>query len=70
MERAVYSTKSFIIALALIRRKLNTEEAALASHVEVTSQIKTWGEVEDSKLSLSFLTHSLIARTNVYVFST
>ncbi|KAH9926102.1 ATP12-domain-containing protein [Fomitopsis serialis] len=37
MERATYTTKSFLIALAL--------EAALAAHAEVNSQIERWGEV-------------------------
>lgn len=48
-ERAVYSSKSFVIALALLRGRLTADEAAQASHVEVRSQIETWGEVEDSK---------------------
>jgi ATP synthase F1 complex assembly factor 2 len=49
MERAVYASKSLIIALALVRGRLSVEEAALASQVEVDSQIQKWGEVEDSK---------------------
>ena len=49
MERAVYTSKSFIIALALVRHHITVEEAALASHVEVNSQIEKWGEVEDCK---------------------
>ena len=49
MERAVYTSKSFIIALALVQRHISVEEAALASHVEVNSQIDKWGEVEDCK---------------------
>ena len=48
-ERAVYASKSFIIALALLRGRLTAHEAAEASHVEVRSQIEKWGEVEDSK---------------------
>ncbi|CAL1703662.1 unnamed protein product [Somion occarium] len=48
MERAVYTSKSFIIALALIKRQITAEQAAQASHVEVNSQIEKWGEVEDS----------------------
>ncbi|KDQ12353.1 hypothetical protein BOTBODRAFT_81258, partial [Botryobasidium botryosum FD-172 SS1] len=48
MERAVYTTKSFIIALALIQGRISVEEASEASHVEVNSQIRKWGEVEDS----------------------
>ena len=48
MERATLATKSFIIALALIRKRINPEEASLAAHVEVNSQIERWGEVEDS----------------------
>ncbi|KAI0320180.1 ATP12-domain-containing protein [Amylostereum chailletii] len=48
MERATYTTKSFLIALALVFKQVTAEQAALASQVEVSSQIKTWGEVEDS----------------------
>ncbi|TFK42974.1 hypothetical protein BDQ12DRAFT_703285 [Crucibulum laeve] len=48
MERATYATKSFIIALALVKKHLTVEEAAVASHVEVNSQIELWGEVEDT----------------------
>jgi ATP synthase mitochondrial F1 complex assembly factor 2 len=52
MERATHTTKSFLIALALIKRHLTVEEAAQAAQVEISSQIQTWGEVEDSKLSI------------------
>ncbi|EKM55928.1 uncharacterized protein PHACADRAFT_209438 [Phanerochaete carnosa HHB-10118-sp] len=48
MERATYTTKSFLIALALVKRRVTAEQAAQASHVEVNSQIEKWGEVEDS----------------------
>jgi len=48
LERAVYSTKSFLIALALVEGRLSAEEAAVAANVEVLSQIERWGEVEDS----------------------
>jgi chaperone required for assembly of F1-ATPase len=48
-ERAVYATKSFVIALALCKGRLSANEAADASHVEVRSQIEKWGEVEDCK---------------------
>lgn len=47
-ERAAYATKSFVIALALIKGRLTAEQAALASHAEVASQIERWGEVEDT----------------------
>ena len=49
MERATYTTKSFLIALALLRGKIDVEQAAQAAHVEVNSQIEKWGEVEDCK---------------------
>lgn len=49
MERATYTTKSFIIALALVRKHLSVEQASLAAQVEVASQIQRWGEVEDSE---------------------
>jgi len=48
LERATYSSKSFLIGLALVLGKITVEEAALASTVEVSSQIQRWGEVEDS----------------------
>ncbi|KAF9452263.1 ATP12-domain-containing protein [Macrolepiota fuliginosa MF-IS2] len=48
MERATYTTKSFVIALALVLKHLTPEQAALAASVEVNSQIERWGEVEDT----------------------
>ncbi|KAF8274215.1 ATP12-domain-containing protein [Lactarius quietus] len=48
VERATYTTKSLIIALALVHGRITAEQAALASQVEVASQIERWGEVEDS----------------------
>ena len=48
-ERAVFTTKSFIIALAVLKGRIGLEQAAQAAHVEVSSQIERWGEVEDSK---------------------
>ncbi|KAF9466350.1 hypothetical protein BDZ94DRAFT_1158437 [Collybia nuda] len=48
MERATYTTKSFIIALALVKKHLTVEQASLAAQVEVASQIERWGEVEDT----------------------
>ncbi|KAG5728292.1 hypothetical protein E4T56_gene19200 [Termitomyces sp. T112] len=48
LERATYTTKSFIIGLALVTKHLTVEQAALAATVEVCSQIERWGEVEDT----------------------
>ncbi|KAL0580254.1 ATP synthase mitochondrial F1 complex assembly factor 2 [Marasmius crinis-equi] len=48
MERATYASKSFMIALALVKQRLNIEEASKAARVEVESQIQRWGEVEDT----------------------
>jgi len=48
LERATYASKSLIIALALVKKHLSVEEAALAATVEVNSQIERWGEVEDT----------------------
>ena len=56
MERVTYSTKSFLIALALVQGEITTEQAADASRVEVLSQIKRWGEVEDCEFSATLLT--------------
>ncbi|KAF9566344.1 ATP12-domain-containing protein [Agrocybe pediades] len=48
VERATYSSKSLVIALALVKKHLSVEDASLASTVEVDSQIERWGEVEDT----------------------
>jgi hypothetical protein len=55
MERVTYTTKSFIIAIALVPGRITAEQAALASQVEVASQIERWGEVEDCTLVYSFV---------------
>lgn len=47
-ERAVTTSKSFVIALALLRRFIDAEQAALAAEVEVASQVHSWGAVEDT----------------------
>ncbi|KND03302.1 ATP synthase complex assembly protein ATP12 [Spizellomyces punctatus DAOM BR117] len=47
-EKAVLSSKSFIVALALVRRRITVEDAAKAARLEVLHQIDRWGEVEDS----------------------
>ena len=62
MEHATATTKSFLIALALVKRHLTVEQAASSARVEVASQIERWGEVEDCMslnmfMSVSFLTH-------------
>ncbi|KAF5324504.1 hypothetical protein D9611_004289 [Ephemerocybe angulata] len=48
LERATLATKSFIIGMAVVKRHLNVEQAALAASAEVDSQIQVWGEVEDT----------------------
>ncbi|KAG2020768.1 hypothetical protein CC2G_006073 [Coprinopsis cinerea AmutBmut pab1-1] len=48
LERATIATKSLIIGLALVKKHLTVEGAALAASVEVDSQIERWGEVEDT----------------------
>ncbi|KDR81785.1 hypothetical protein GALMADRAFT_114479 [Galerina marginata CBS 339.88] len=48
LERATYASKSLIIALALVKKHMSVEDAALAATVEVNSQIERWGEVEDT----------------------
>ncbi|KAJ3297572.1 ATP synthase complex assembly protein atp12 [Borealophlyctis nickersoniae] len=50
-EKAVLSTKSFIIGLAVVRRRISVEEAAKAASLEVLHQIDRWGEVEDRRTS-------------------
>lgn len=54
-EKAVHTSKSFIIALALVEGHITVDQAAQAAHVEVQSQIDRWGEVEDSALASSVL---------------
>jgi ATP synthase F1 complex assembly factor 2 len=56
MERVTYVTKSFLIALALVKRHLTVEEAAVAAQVEVSSQIQRWGEVEDCEFVIIAIT--------------
>jgi hypothetical protein len=48
-----YVTKSFLIALALVKRHLTVEDAAAAAQVEVSSQIQRWGEVEDCEFMIT-----------------
>lgn len=48
-ERAVYATKSFVIALAFVKGRITADEAAHTAQVEVRAQIEQWGEVEDSE---------------------
>ncbi|KAI8813804.1 hypothetical protein BJ742DRAFT_787508 [Cladochytrium replicatum] len=47
-EKAVLTTKSFVIGLALAERRITVEEAVNAARVELDAQISRWGEVEDS----------------------
>jgi ATP synthase mitochondrial F1 complex assembly factor 2 len=51
LERAVYTTKSLLTSLALIKGRINVEQAAESAHVEVNSQIQKWGQVEDCEIS-------------------
>jgi len=39
-------SKSFLIGLALVERKLSVEEASKASSIETISQTTRWGELE------------------------
>ncbi|KAG1151527.1 hypothetical protein G6F37_001074 [Rhizopus arrhizus] len=47
-EKAVMSSKSFLIGFALVKNGVSVENAARAAHVEMTHQMERWGEVEDS----------------------
>ncbi|KAI9100420.1 hypothetical protein DFS34DRAFT_677440 [Phlyctochytrium arcticum] len=47
-EKGCMTAKSFIIALALIQRRITVEQAAKAARLEVLHQIQRWGEVEDA----------------------
>lgn len=64
MERATYTTKSFLLALALVHKQITAEQAALAAQLEVSSQIQTWGEVEDCEF-----THSLVSPFLTFIAS-
>jgi ATP synthase F1 complex assembly factor 2 len=48
-EKAVMSSKSFLIGFALVHKGITVEHAAQAAHVEMNAQMDRWGEVEDSK---------------------
>ena len=54
LERATYSTKSFLTAFALVSGHLTADEAAKVALVEVQSQIDLWGEVEDCECGRCF----------------
>jgi ATP synthase mitochondrial F1 complex assembly factor 2 len=54
MEHATTTTKSFFIALALVKGHLTVEQAACSAQVEVASQIERWGEVEDCECIHTF----------------
>jgi chaperone required for assembly of F1-ATPase len=54
-ERSVYAAKSFVIALALVKKQVTADQASDAAQVEVRSQIEQWGEVEDCQLPLIML---------------
>ncbi|KAG2229955.1 hypothetical protein INT48_003500 [Thamnidium elegans] len=47
-EKAVMSSKSFLIGFALVHKGVSVENAACAAQVEMTAQMDRWGEVEDS----------------------
>ncbi|ORZ31044.1 hypothetical protein BCR44DRAFT_55773 [Catenaria anguillulae PL171] len=47
-EKAVLTSKSFLIGLALTERVISAQQAADAARVEVQAQIDRWGEVEDA----------------------
>lgn len=48
LERAVMTSKSMIIGLALVHRHIEAEQAALAAEVETAAQASTWGAIDDS----------------------
>ena len=53
LERATYSTKSFLTAFALVDGHLTADQAAQVALVEVQSQIELWGEVEDCQSEIT-----------------
>ncbi|RUS34880.1 hypothetical protein BC938DRAFT_478044 [Jimgerdemannia flammicorona] len=54
-ERACMTSKSFLVALALVKRAVMVEEAARAAQVEVNSQIQRWGMVEDRSVACAVM---------------
>ncbi|KAK9473189.1 uncharacterized protein V1510DRAFT_415356 [Dipodascopsis tothii] len=47
-ERAVLGGKSFLAGMQLVLRRMSTADIAEAVTLEVTHQMRRWGEVEDS----------------------
>ncbi|KAI8816460.1 ATP12-domain-containing protein [Fimicolochytrium jonesii] len=47
-EKAVLFSKSFVVALALVKGRVDVDEAARAARLELLHQIDRWGEVEDA----------------------
>ncbi|KAJ3073238.1 ATP synthase complex assembly protein atp12 [Podochytrium sp. JEL0797] len=47
-ERAVLSSKSFLIATAILKRGVSVDFAVEAARVEVNFQVQKWGEVLDA----------------------
>ncbi|KAI8973885.1 hypothetical protein BDB01DRAFT_844946 [Pilobolus umbonatus] len=47
-EKAVMTSKSFLIGLAVVKKAFSVEDCAQAAQVEMTYQMNIWGEVEDS----------------------
>lgn len=48
LDEAVRSSKSLLVALALLHGAVSLEHAANAARTEVLHQIERWGEVEDT----------------------
>ena len=48
-EKAVMSSKSFLIGFVLVHKGVSVENASNAAQVEMMAQMDRWGEVEDSK---------------------
>lgn len=63
------TSKSFIIALALIEGHLTVSEAVEAARVEITSQTAVWGNVEEAhELELQF-TRRQLASSVLFLFN-
>jgi ATP synthase F1 complex assembly factor 2 len=43
-------SKSFLIGLALVEKRLSVEEASKASSIETISQTTRWGELETHRI--------------------
>ncbi len=59
-EKAVMSSKSFLIGFAVVHKGVSVEHASNAAQVEMMAQMDRWGEVEDSKFFFFFCYEKMV----------